>query len=57
MINVYSEAMKHLHELGAFDVPNPIVVKAITLQRLLKTGISEYEAQKAINHAFANSVK
>jgi DNA-directed RNA polymerase subunit RPC12/RpoP len=49
--SIYDETMKHLNELDAFIVPNPIVAKAITLQRLMKAGVSEYEACTAINHA------
>lgn len=52
MINAYDEARKHLDELEAFDVPNPIVAKAISMQRLMKSGFSEYEARKVVESAF-----
>ncbi|MFL1672487.1 hypothetical protein [Paenibacillus dendritiformis] len=51
---VYEETLRNLHELNAFNVPNPIVAKAITMQRLLKIGVSEYMARKAVDHAFVN---
>ncbi|WP_186381063.1 hypothetical protein [Paenibacillus xylanexedens] len=42
---------KHLQELGGFDVPNPQIAKAITMQRLNNAGYSDTEAVQAIRRA------
>lgn len=57
MISTCQEAKKHLEELGAFLVPNPIVAKAIALQRLLKIGIDELNARRAIENVMAKNVE
>lgn len=46
--NVSVEAEKHLRELGAFEVPNPTLAKAIAMRRLMDAGIDPETAQKAI---------
>lgn len=44
-------AKRILKELGAFEVPNPIVLKAIAMRRLMDSGASDAEAHKAIEQA------
>lgn len=51
-MDVTTEAKRHLRELEAFSMLNPTVAKAITQQRLVKSGHSEYDALQAIDSLF-----
>lgn len=50
-------AAKHLRELGAFDVPNPILAKGIALRRLLDSGFEYDEALLAVVGAWEAAKK
>lgn len=45
------QARKHLQELGAFDVPNPTVYKAIAMRRLMDAGVNDIEARQEVEEA------
>lgn len=57
MEKVEQKAREHLNELGAYDVPNPIIAKAITMQRLTNGGVSEADALRAISQAMRPNFK
>lgn len=45
------QARQQLQELGAFEVPNPTVYKAIAMRRFLDQGVNEIEAKQLVDEA------
>ncbi|MDR9748738.1 hypothetical protein ACWIE6_24775 [Paenibacillus taichungensis] len=43
------QTRQQLQELGAYEVPNPTVYKAIAMRRLLDQGVNESEAKQSVD--------